>query len=165
MVQNTGIQFLLINLKNIMNNFVNLIEFYSKKFNPYLTTNKKDKEISYEFFGDNINRLNVTIIVFKNWVNIYLGKKYIQVVEDINLFDEDKHLEVCKYLNLLFESHIEEIEFYRGNKVKCIEYHFFKNASLHKEFKYFVNQSFLDFFNRNYQIKTRLKYKKWLEID
>ena len=147
----------------MMNNFVNLIEFYSKKLNPYLTTHRKDREVSYEFLGDKINRLNVTIIVYKNWVNIYLGKRQIQVIEDLNLLDEKKHLEICKYLNLLFDSCIEEIEFFRRDEVKCVEYHFLKNTSLHKTFKYFINQSFLDFFHRNYQIKSRLNYKKWIE--
>lgn len=148
-----------------MNNFVNLIEFYCKKFNPYLTTYNNDKEVSYEFLGDNINRLNVTIIVYKNWVNIYLGKKQIQVIEDLNLLDKKRHLEICEYLNLLFGSCIEEIEFFKGDKVKCIEYHFLKYTSLHKTFKYFINQSFLDFFYRNYQIKNHLNYKKWIDIN
>ena len=148
-----------------MDNFKNLIEFYCEKFNPYLTVHKKDTEVSYEFLGDNINCLNVTIIIYKNWLNIYLGKKQIQVVEDLDLLDKKKQLEVSGYINLVFNSCIEEIEFVKGDKVKCIEYHFFKNTLLCETFKYFINQSFLDFFHRNYQIKSYVNYKKWVEIN
>ena len=51
----------------MLGSFENLIEFYCKKFNPYLTIHKKDSEVLYEFLGDNINRLNVRIIVYQNW--------------------------------------------------------------------------------------------------
>jgi len=148
----------------MLGSFENLIEFYCKKFNPYLTIHKKDSEVLYEFLGDNINRLNVRIIVYQNWVSIYLGKKQIQVIEDSNLLDKKKQIEICEYLNFLFDSYIEEIEFIRENKVKCIEYNFFKNTSLHKTFKYFINQSFLDFFYKNYKMKNYLNYEKWIEI-
>jgi hypothetical protein len=145
-------------------NFEDLMIFYTKKFNLYLVTTKNDKELTYQFLGEDFNCLNITILLSDNWVNLYLGNKQIIVVEDLDLFNIDENAKICKLLDLLFNNRIEEIEFYTGDKLKCVEFKFYKDNLIQNKIRYYTNQTFWDFFYKNYKLKNHFKYNSWIEI-